>query len=277
MQVRLDAPEKLVLPDLNHGGVAAENHRRVVHVADVDLRQAPRDRRLRFERRDDAGRQLRPELVGHRLRGGSGFRIGVRGEAVHQRQIEIGIPRSVLIDDDAAAVDEVHLALDPADPDRLALRDRDLDRPGKRPAQRGVTNPGRGQQPSPPRVEIRPQQVFATQTVQDGEHFTIRQPFVAHDHDPIDAEHVCVRRDRRQAIPAVRDERRRGRVLQHRANARAPVTASAPRLHVCAAKSSIGRSRDRAHDESASINRAGSAPIDPAPRVITTSPGRATR
>src|SRR4029453_4503960 len=61
--------------------------------------------------------QACPRPVSHRL----GPRIGLplRPQAVDDRQVEIGVLRAVFIDDDAARVDEIHLAVDPAAADRV--------------------------------------------------------------------------------------------------------------------------------------------------------------
>ena len=48
------------------------------------------------------------------------------GEAVDDRQIQIGVLRAVLVDDHAALVDEIGLAVDSPDADRLPFEDRRL-------------------------------------------------------------------------------------------------------------------------------------------------------
>src|SRR5262245_22458376 len=66
LEVRLQARQELVLAELNHHRVAAQDHLRVVRVADVNLREPPRHRRLGLDRGDDARRQIGAQFIGHR-------------------------------------------------------------------------------------------------------------------------------------------------------------------------------------------------------------------
>ena len=76
--------EKLVLADVNDRRVAVQNHRRVVGVGHVDLRQLAGHVRPRAHGRDQPRRQFRPGDVGRRS-----FVAGQRRETVDDRQIEI--------------------------------------------------------------------------------------------------------------------------------------------------------------------------------------------
>jgi heat shock protein HtpX len=52
----------------------------------------------------------------------------LRRQAVHERQVELGVGRAVLVDDVAACIDEIQLVVDPSDRHRLALADEDLEK-----------------------------------------------------------------------------------------------------------------------------------------------------
>jgi hypothetical protein len=238
-EIRLDARQELILADVDHGRVSGEDHGRVVHVAHIDLRQAPGHRRLHLQRADDSRRQIGARLVGRRL----GRRIGLRRrpQPVDDRQVEIGVLRAVFIDDDAARVDQIHLAVDPADADRLALRDHHFDRGRQRSAQRRVADPGRGEQAIPPHIEVGPQDALAVQAVQDSEDFARREPLRSGDVDAADSQDVRIGGDRRHAVEAVGEHRANHAVLQHRPDQRAPRAAPAARLQMGAAETAIGR------------------------------------
>ncbi len=122
IEIRLQPREELILAQLKDRLVAVENHGRVVRVGDVDLRQPSRHLGLHPDRGDHARRELRACLIGHRSAVARRCR-----EAVDDRQIEIGVLRAVLIDDHAPFVDEIRVAVDAPDPDRLPLRYDDFD------------------------------------------------------------------------------------------------------------------------------------------------------
>ena len=77
--------------------VVLEDHDRVVGIGDVDLRHAPREIRTRGQLAQDAAGQRRAAFVDQHA-----VRLGVRGEAVDDRQVELGVIRTEFVDDDAA-------------------------------------------------------------------------------------------------------------------------------------------------------------------------------
>ena len=92
------------------------------------------------------GTGLEPWVVGLRGLHRRGLMQAARdgGEAVDDRQIEIGVLRAVLIDDHATLVHQIHVAaVDPADADRLPLRDDDVHSRGQRTPKRRVAHPRR--------------------------------------------------------------------------------------------------------------------------------------
>ena len=110
------------------------------------------------------------------------------GQAVDDRQIEIRVVRSVLVNDGATIVDEVQRSVDAADAERRALENHDIDRRRKRPAKRRVRDPRRAQQRPPPVVKIHRQDAAAPQAFEHREHLAIRQPMVSPHVDLIDTE-----------------------------------------------------------------------------------------
>ena len=76
-------------------------------------------------------------------------------ESVDDRQIEIGVVGTELVDDGAGLVDEIQRAPDAPDADRLPLDDHDRECPGNHPANRRVGDPRRRQQLLPPAFEVR--------------------------------------------------------------------------------------------------------------------------
>src|SRR5262249_30007976 len=126
------------------------------------------------------------------------------------------------------------------------------------------------------RVEIGPHEALAAQPVQYGKDLAFRQPLVAANEDAIHHQHVSAHGGCRRAMDAVREAGGERAVREHRLHQRAPVPSPARRLDVGATEARIGRGRDRAHDavpSSAVTRRSGTVPIEPAPSVITTSPG----
>ena len=77
-----------------------------------------------------------------------------RRQPVDDRQIEIRVVRTVLVDDRAAVVHEIQRAVDAADAERRPLLNRHVDRRRQRPAKRRVGDPRRVQQRAAPLFEI---------------------------------------------------------------------------------------------------------------------------
>ena len=110
-EVLVSQPEKRRL--------ALQHHNRVALVRHVDLRDPPREVRARVEGGEQPRRENGPPLVDGRP---SGSRSGLK--TIDDRQIELHVVGSVLVDDHAARIHEVELAPDAADPHRLTLGDR---------------------------------------------------------------------------------------------------------------------------------------------------------
>jgi hypothetical protein len=132
VDVRLQPLKEPVLADLDHGGVAAQNHGGVVQVADVNLRKASADVGPPVQRDDHPCGQLRARLI----RGGASA-ARRRSEAVDNRQIEIGVLGSELIDDRSRLVDEIRISRDATDADGPPPA------PTATPAAAGATDPDR--------------------------------------------------------------------------------------------------------------------------------------
>src|SRR6185436_18927033 len=131
-------------------------------------------------------------------------------------------------------------------------------------------------QPVTPGLEIGPHQALATQPGQNLHHLAIGQPLVAVDDDVVDQQHVRLGGDDRSAVSGVSNGGDGGGPDDHRLQHRIP-PAFASRLDVGAAEAPIRPGGDGAHGFNASTRRSGTDPIDPAPSVITMSPGFATR
>src|SRR5262245_40048755 len=72
LHVELQPPQELLVAHVDHGRIAAQNHRGIVRVAHVDLRDALAELGARLERRDQPRGKLHPLPVGRSRRAGFG-------------------------------------------------------------------------------------------------------------------------------------------------------------------------------------------------------------
>ncbi len=73
-----------------------------------------------------------------------------RRQAVDDRQIELGVVGTELIDDAAAVIDQVQVVAHAPDAHGLPLGDRDGDGSGQHASNRGLGDPGRTEELLPP-------------------------------------------------------------------------------------------------------------------------------
>src|SRR5262245_1327611 len=98
IDVGLDALDKLLRADMDEHGVFFEHQDRVVHVGDVDLRQPGGEVGTSLQVEQQARGERRSRIVHERA-----ARVS-RGQAVHDRQIELGVVRTKLVDDRALLI-----------------------------------------------------------------------------------------------------------------------------------------------------------------------------
>ena len=197
----------------------------------------------------------------------------------------------VLVDHASVLVDEEQLAVHPGRRGWPSLHDRDLDGPGHHATQARIGHPRRREHARPPLLQVRAQQVLALQAVHEREHLADREPIGPPDREPCDRE-----RRGRQGPVADREDGERGEDARREPD-RAPRHAPVPRapahdLRLRPAEPAIPggrgcqhrRARAAAHDRPpvtpagprrAARIRSPTVPIEPAPSVITRSPGRA--
>ena len=135
IQVRFDAWKKPIVADVDHRLIAVQDHGGVVLIGHIHLRQSACDGRFRFERLNDTRREFPAIAVGV-------ARAGLRRQAVDDREIQVGIPRTVGVDHCSTLVDEEQLTFQTSDTDRLSLGDDDFHGRRQRSTKRRVTHPG---------------------------------------------------------------------------------------------------------------------------------------
>src|SRR5262245_55073337 len=109
-------------------------------------------------------------------------------QSVDNRQIELAILRTELIDYRAAAIDQIQLIADPADPHRPPLGHHDLDRRWQYAPQRDVGDPRRLEQPAAARVEVCAEDAGPVETVDQRFDLATRESNVTSNHNPADLE-----------------------------------------------------------------------------------------
>ena len=167
--------------------------------------------------------------------------------------------------------------------------DRNFDRRGQRPSERCGANPGRPLQLLAPAVEVRRDDVLSHQASQQLLDPGLRQPRVSSHDDLVDLEDGCVLDDLAAAKRGIDRPSAKQRGKDYRSDPAAQQPTPARGFDVRAPEAFVRGSGDRAHDDgflaialasarvSRPIRRSGTVPIDPAPSVITMSPGHTSR
>src|SRR5688572_11811566 len=271
VQVGLQPFGELLVAEPDDHRVAVQQHGRVTRVAHVHLRQPPHQLGRPLQRDEEPAGQRRSGRIDH---GGPTALSGV--QPVDDREVELRVDRSELVDDRPGSIDQEELVADAANPDRLPLPYHHPDRSREDAPHGRVSDPGRLQQAAPPRLEVHRQDVAALQAIQHTQDLAARHPDIAVDADALHGQGVRREHQLRKLVDGHRhDDRGRGVTGPRGARQTAPAPG---RRHVRAAESLVflnGQTAHAAVSSSARSRRFGTEPIDPAPNVSTASPGRA--
>ena len=162
LEVRLQPRQEPVLADVDHRGIAAQDHRALCRSVTSTC-----DSRLAISGvARSAAISARRQLARAARRSSRSPLSGRRRQAVDDRQIEIGVLRAVPVDDRRRARRR-GTARRRCAPMPIGSRsdDHDFDRRRQRAPQRRVPHPRRRQQPPAPAVEVGPHHVLAAQPV----------------------------------------------------------------------------------------------------------------
>ena len=201
----------------------------------------------------------------------------VAGQAVDDRQIELRVVRSVLVDHQALVVDQVQVAAHAA-PSAIGVRSRITTSTVEGSTRRSAACSTHGDPSSRCRHSSRSvaRMCSPSQARQQRQHLAAREVLIAsHANRRCTLQRVrlgdrlCAYRSRRRRAPQPRHD------TQRQPRARAPRTATAAATaSTCERRNRCRPARLRARTRSPPDPRSPALPIDPAPIVITRSPGR---
>src|SRR5688572_13473678 len=135
IDIRLHALDEFLAADVDQRGVVLEDDDGVVHVGDVDLREPRREVGAPLQIEQLPRRQPGSRVVNERCP------RAARGQTVDDRQIELGVVGTELVDDRALMVDEIEHVANPPDGHRLPLRHEHGERTRQLAPQRRVGDP----------------------------------------------------------------------------------------------------------------------------------------
>jgi hypothetical protein len=172
-------------------------------------------------------------------------RVIARRQTIDDRQIELRVIGTELVDEAAAVVNQVEVAVDAADAHRLALGDRHGDRARQDAAHRCVGNPRRTEQLAAPFVEIDGEHVRAADAIEQRDDFSFRETRIAADGDSADRERVGGHHLPRDEVADSNNDGQHQRNTHGGPPRQAQKPRPACRCDMGAAETTIGWGRDR--------------------------------